>query len=120
MGDGKGNFAAQTILKAGSFVPGDAKALIKLRGPENKFLLAASQNRGPLKLFTHHTATEKLVPLSADDKSVLITLANGQTRKEEIYSGSSFLSQSANFICVSADVKKVEIINTKGEKRVLQ
>ena len=120
LGDGKGNFTAETILKSGLFIPGDAKALIKLRGPENTFLLAASQNRGPLKLFTHKTKDEKIVPLSADDKAVLITMANGQTRREEIYYGSSFLSQSANFICVSAAAKKVEIINTKGEKRVLQ
>ncbi len=120
LGDGTGNFKAATILQSGLFVPGDAKALVKLRGPGNSYLLAASQNRGPLKLFSHKTVKEKMVLLTSNDQYVLITLANGKTRKEEIYYGNSFLSQSANFTCVPNDVKKVEIVNSKGEKRTLQ
>jgi len=119
-GDGKGNFTAQTILHSGLFVPGDAKALVKLKSAGNNYLLASSQNRGPLKLFSHNSRDQKVLPLSSTDRNVLITLANGQTRKEEIYNGTSFLSQSAPFIVTNSMMKKIEIVNYKGEKRVVQ
>jgi len=119
-GDGKGNFTAQTILHSGLFVPGDAKALVKLKSAGNNYLLASSQNRGPLKLFSHNSRDQKVLPLSSTDRNVLITLANGQTRKEEIYNGTSFLSQSAPFIVTNSMMKKIEIVNNKGEKRVVQ
>ena len=120
LGNGKGNFTAQTILQSGFFVPGDAKALVKLRSTDSTYLLAASQNKGPLKLFLHKNPTQKIIPLAPTDKTIFITLNNGQTRKEERYYGTSFLSQSSNFICIDNNVKKVEIVNTKGEKRVVQ
>src|SRR4029079_14425586 len=50
-GDGKGNLIPQSILESGIFIPGNGKALIKLRSKNGKYLLASGQNRGPLKLF---------------------------------------------------------------------
>jgi len=117
LGDGKGNFAAQTIEQAGLFVPGDAKALIKLRGADDVYLLAASQNRGPLKLFEHKNSAEKLIPLQATDRSVYIRLVNGKQRKEELYFGNSFLSQSGSFLEVNKNIKSIEIKNLKGKTR---
>jgi len=120
LGDGKGNFKSQTILESGLYIPGDAKALIKLRGANGDYLLAASQNRGPLKIFTTKTPGKKIIPLKPNDKTITITLSNGKTRKEEVYHGSSFLSQSSLFINMNHSVKKIEITNSKGEKRIVQ
>lgn len=50
-GNGRWGFNAEPILKSGWFVPGNGKALIKLRDPQGKVLIAASQNKGPLKVF---------------------------------------------------------------------
>jgi len=50
-GDGKGNFTALSILQSGIFIPGNGKALAKLKSSDGKYLLAASQNKGPLKVF---------------------------------------------------------------------
>jgi hypothetical protein len=116
LGDGKGNFSPQTILQSGLYIPGDAKALVKLRGAGNQYLLAASQNRGPLKIF-RNKPTRKLLPLEAGDRLVLYTLKNGKTRREELYYGSSFLSQSARFITMDSSIQKIEIVNNKGIKR---
>ena len=116
-GDGKGNFAGQTILKAGLYIPGDAKAIVKLRGAGNAYFLAGSQNRGPLKLFRHKNRTQKLVSLQQTDKAVFITLVNGKKRKDELYFGNSFLSQSARFLTIDEKVSVVEIADTKGETR---
>jgi hypothetical protein len=117
LGDGKGNFAAQTILQSGLFIPGDAKALVKLRGPDNNYLLAASQNRGPLKIFSRKNEAEELIPLLSTDKTILITLSNGKRRKEELYFGNSFLSQSGRFFEINNNIKAIEIKDFKGNSR---
>jgi hypothetical protein len=61
-----------------------------------------------------------MVSLADDDKEVYYTLADGRVRKEELYYGHSFLSQSSRFICTDATIKKMEIVNRKGEKRMVQ
>jgi hypothetical protein len=50
-GDGKGNFSALSIAESGIYIPGNGRGLITLKSSSGKMLLAASQNRGPLKLF---------------------------------------------------------------------
>ncbi len=106
------------MLKSGIYIPGDAKALIKLKGINSTSLIAASQNKGPLKLFKNKNAGIA-APLNQDDKKAFIILKNGKTRKEENYHGNSFLSQSSRFISVNSLVKKIEVVNIKGKKRVL-
>jgi len=117
LGDGTGNFAGQSILKAGFFVPGDAKAMVKLKGPNDAYLLAASQNKGPLKLFSSKNTGQKLIPLQPTDKRVFLTLTNGKKRKEELYYGNSFLSQSSRFVPVNKSVTGVEVEDVNGKVR---
>jgi len=116
LGDGKGNFLPQTILQSGLFIPGDGKALIKLKGSDG-YLLAASQNRGALKIFNRKNYGQRSIPLQPTDKSIFITLNNGKKREEELYFGNSFLSQSAPFIYLTPAVKAVEIKDFKGNMR---
>jgi hypothetical protein len=120
LGDGKGNFKAQSILQSGIYIPGNARALIKLRGANNNYLIAASQNMGLLQLFQLNKLFKKIVLLNANDKTIFIHLKNGQTRKEEVYHGNSFLSQSSLFIPVNDAMQSIDIINNKNEKRTLQ
>lgn len=117
LGDGKGNFAPQTILQSGFFVPGDAKALVKLKAAGNNYFLAATQNRGPLKLFSRKNGSQKIIPLQQSDEEVILTLANGKKRKEELYFGNSFLSQSSRFVTVNDQIKVVEVKDNKGQVR---
>ena len=116
LGDGAGHFIPQSILQSGFYVPGDAKALTALRNEKGNLLLAASQNRGAVKLFRSNAGAH-LLPVKSDDKIAYLTLANGKKRKQELVWGSSFLSQSARFIEVNKNVKSIEIVNSKGEKR---
>jgi ASPIC and UnbV/FG-GAP-like repeat len=115
-GDGKGNFAPQTILQSGIFIPGDGKSLVKLRGANNKFLLAAGQNRGPLKVFELQRNIN-CVSTKPDDVEMVIKYKNGSSRKAELYYGSSFLSQSSRFLDIDDNIISVEIVNNKGKKR---
>jgi hypothetical protein len=118
-GNGKGGFEAETILQSGIFIPGNGKALIKLRSKYGNCLLAASQNRGALKIFQLKRAIN-LVPVLAGDMSAVIKYKNGKRRREEIYYGSSFLSQSARFLNIDNNISSVQLTNYKGSSRNLQ
>jgi hypothetical protein len=50
-GDGKGGFNSMSIMESGVYIPGDAKALVKLRRHNGDYLLIASVNKGTLKSF---------------------------------------------------------------------
>lgn len=119
LGNGRGGFSEQTILQSGLFIPGNGKALIKCRGANGHYLLAASQNKGPLKIFSSKTK-QQIISLLPGDKYVIYTLKTGKHRKEEYYTGNSFLSQSSPFIVADETVVNIEITNQKGEKRIIR
>jgi len=115
-GDGKGSFLPLSIFQSGWFVPGDAKALVKLRGANGKCLLAASQNKSKLKVFElkKDVGYIQLQPL---DVSAVITYKNGRKQKRELYYGSSFLSQSGRFLNIDKNISAVDITDSKGKQR---
>jgi ASPIC and UnbV/FG-GAP-like repeat len=115
-GDGKGNFTPLSILQSGIYIPGNGKALVKLRSKDGKYLLAAGQHRGPLKLFELNTNNNS-ISLQPDDVSATIKFDNGKTQKREFYYGSSFLSQSARFLTIDKTVVSVTIVSSKGKTR---
>ena len=115
-GDGKGGFAPLSILQSGVFIPGNGKALIKLKDINNEYRIVASQNRGPLQVYkSRYPAT--IIPFKEDDAYAIITKKNGSKQKAENYFGSSFLSQSARFLSIGNDAKSVFITNSKGQRR---
>ncbi|HEY8782195.1 MAG TPA: VCBS repeat-containing protein [Mucilaginibacter sp.] len=115
-GDGKGNFKPLTIQQSGLYIPGDGKALVKLRGAKGSYLLAASQNRGVMKIFELKRAvhTVQLEPL---DLYAIIKYKNGKTSKEEFYNGTSFLSQSGRFFNIDNTMESVKITDSFGRVR---
>jgi ASPIC and UnbV/FG-GAP-like repeat len=115
-GEGQGGFQSNSILQSGIFIPGNGKALVKIAGANGRYLVAASQNRGPLKVF-RLKKNLKIIPLEPMDVKALITYKNGKTLVEEFYYGSSFLSQSGRFVQVNDQVTTVEITNSKDVKR---
>jgi len=117
-GDGKGNFKPQSILQSGIYIPGDGKALVSLVSSKGKYLLAASQNKGALKIF-ELKKNKRLIPLKPFDESAVIFYKNGEKQKREIGYGSSFLSQSGRFLTVDENVISVDIKNNKGAVRKL-
>ncbi len=118
LGDGKGGFTCQSIMQSGLCVSGNAKALVKLKGNNNTYLLAASQNRDALKVYKKRTS-DSLISLLPGDISANIFMKTGSKRKEEFYFGTSFLSQSSLMLPVNKPVSKIEIINSKGNKRTV-
>jgi ASPIC and UnbV/FG-GAP-like repeat len=117
-GDGKGNFIAQSILESGIYIPGNGKALVKLNSKNGMYLIAAAQNRGPLKIFRLKRAVNH-IPLLWNEESAIVKFKNGISQKQEFYYGSSFLSQSVRFLSIGDNVKSVIIYDTKGRERKL-
>jgi len=103
-------------LQSGIFIPGNGKALVKLRGVSGKYLLAASQNKGPLKVFQLRTSC-KTISLNPLDISAIISYKDSRHQKREFEYGSSFLSQSGRFLNIDNNVTSIEIKNNRGEIR---
>lgn len=117
-GDGKGNFSPLSIMQSGWFVPGNAKALVKLKGNLGKCLLVASQNRSNMKVFELKREMQ-YISLNSLDASAVIFYENGRMQKQEFCYGSSFLSQSGRFLNVDKHVTAVEIKEYSGKSRVV-
>jgi ASPIC and UnbV/FG-GAP-like repeat/FG-GAP repeat len=118
-GDGKGGFTPMTILQSGIYIPGDGKALVKLRDADGHYLLAAGQNQGELKIFERRRE-DRLIPLMPADRVALVTLKDGKVRREEVHWGESFLSQSGRFLEWSDSIRRIDIIDDKGNKRTVK
>jgi len=115
-GDGKGHFTPLNSLQSGIFIPENGKALVKLRSSDGKYLIVASQNKGPLKVFELNKGCSFL-PLQADDVSAMVVYKDGRHQKRETGYGNSFLSQSGRFITVDKTISSIEITDSKGKTR---
>lgn len=118
LGNGNGSFKPLSMLQSGLCLPGNGKALVKLANAKNECLLAATQNRGPLQVFYLKQAEQTLAATSLET-SVTITLQNGKKRKEELYHGSGYLSQSGRMVNRNAAMKTIEFTDNAGNKRVM-
>ncbi len=127
-GDGKGGFVPLSIDQSGIYLPGDQKALVKMRGGGgngsisggggggSSYWVVASQNRGPLKVLRRRGPVT-CISLQPDDVSAIIKFKDGTMRKEEFGYGSSFLSQSGRFIAATGREKEIEVTNSAGKTR---
>ncbi|MEO6981076.1 MAG: VCBS repeat-containing protein, partial [Mucilaginibacter sp.] len=115
-GDGKGNFKPLTLQQSGVYIPGDGKALVKLRGAKGNYLLAATQNRNVMKVFELKRPV-KTVQLNPLDVFATIKYKNGQTGKQEFYNGTSFLSQSGRFFNIDKTMETVTVTDSYGHVR---
>ncbi len=118
-GGGNGTFKAISLEKSGYCVSGDAKSLVKVMNPAGKLLTVTSQNKKDLRFFAYHFPV-RMITLKANETTALLTLKNGKIRREEMSFGSSFLSQSSHNLTISSDVRSIEIIDTKGAKRIVK
>ncbi len=117
-GDGKGNFKPQSMLESGICIQGNGKALVKLRGKNGQYLLAASQNRGPMKVYSLKRNV-RTIALQPNDASIELIFKDGRKQKQELYYGASFLSQSARFISIDGNVVGVKVTDRHNQSRQL-
>jgi len=112
-GDGKGNFTPLSILQSGVCIKGNGKALIKLQQSGGSYLMAATQNRGPLQIYKKRAASQ-IIKVNKNDAYAVFTLGNGRRKKEELYFGSSFLSQNSLFFVMPNGSTACTITDVNG------
>jgi len=117
-GDGTGKFKPLSILQSGIYIPGNGKALVKLRNGKGQVLVAASQHKDFLKIFEQQH-NNKTIAIQPDDSYAITKYKNGKISRQEFYYGSSFLSQSARFINNNENISSIEVVNALGQKRSL-
>lgn len=116
-GDGRGNFKPLSIMESGIYIPGNGKALVKLRGADGNYRVAASQYRGKLKLFELRKK-RPLVRVRPEETAAVITYEDGSVEKKEFFAGSSFLSQSSGFILLTPKMRSITIYNNQGSRLI--
>jgi hypothetical protein len=119
LGDGKGNFTEKSSAESGFYVPGDAKALVKVKGVKHDFFVA-SQNRDSLRVFITLNGERVSVfqPELTDVKAELV-FTDGRKQSVEFYYGSGYLSQSTRQLAIPEGVKELLIVNSKGDRRIV-
>jgi hypothetical protein len=117
LGDGKGNFTEKPSSQSGFYVPGDAKALVKLKGVKQD-LFVASQNRDSLKVFVrgNNEGVSIFQPGLTDIKAELI-FNDGRKQSVEFYYGCGYLSQSTRQLTIPKGVTELVVFNAKGAQR---
>ena len=116
-GDGKGNFTEGSAGETGFYVPGDAKALVKLSAQEQN-LYIASQNKDSLRVYSRNVPSSavRFVPEALDTRAEL-NYADGRKQVVEFYHGSGYLSQSSRSIIIPPGVLEMVIYNSRGDSR---
>ncbi len=115
-GDGKGNFEPMPMQESGIIIPGDGKSLAKLQAADSALLVVSGQNRGELGLFRSEYSYQTF-DLEPNDHAVIVYLEDGQSYREEIHYGNSYLSHSGRRLWLPQTVKRLEVISYKGVKR---
>jgi enediyne biosynthesis protein E4 len=97
-GNGTGNFFPVPASESGFFIQGNAKSMVSILDITGKMLFITAENKGSMKCFENNLQKEKLVKAPAGVVSYFDSLANGKIRRQELYYGSGFLSQSGRYL----------------------
>lgn len=118
LGDGRGSFSTVPSATSGFYVPGDAKALVKIHDGVGTPLLVAGQNRDSVRVFAREAGTkEEIIKLRATDSYAEISFADGSKQRIEFYYGSGYLSQSARSFAVPKGATDIRIVDFVGKGR---
>jgi hypothetical protein len=117
-GDGKGGFTPASLLQSGVFIPGNGRSMVELKDAKGNYILAAAQNRGPLKIYGLKKQVH-CIPVEPNEVRTIVKYKNGKAQLKELNYGASFLSQSARFVMLDGNVASAVVIDRKGGKRVL-
>jgi hypothetical protein len=120
LGDGAGRFRAMNGAASGFFVDGDARAVADVMVDEHRSLVLATQNHDSLRVFAPTRSSARKVRLAPLDAYALLTRTDGATRRQELYYGSSYLSQSSRYLSVPSDVVKAVVFDSRGGSRVVR
>ncbi len=120
-GDGNGNFSALTPDLSGFVSPDDAKSLVQIYDQNQNMTIIAASNNGPAHFFKLINGAEmKTLDANNMDCYSMIYFKDGSVRKNELYYGSGYLSQTSRKLFYPASlIKKIEMVDFAGNKKEL-
>ena len=116
LGRGDGTFETPSYVQSGFFFPGDAKALVRLRGAQGSVFFAGSRNKGTLRIWNSNK-TAPLYSLLPADRVVTLTFKDGRRQRRELYHGTGFLSQSSRFLQMDPIISEATVTGNRKETR---
>ncbi|HEY9008922.1 MAG TPA: VCBS repeat-containing protein [Ohtaekwangia sp.] len=118
LGNGNSTFKNIPVTQSNFFIDKDAKGLIELAGSHNSRLWISTMNRDSLRVFERNTTKNAtILRAKPHDAYAEIIFHNGTTRKQELYYGSGYLSQSSRIIAIPENTKEVYIVDFSGNRR---
>lgn len=121
LNQGDFDFSPLSMAESNFMVRGDGIGMVKMLAGDQE-LIVATQNRDSLRVFSFTNAkSTKYIPLLAQETKAIYYLEDDKKRLEEFYWGNSFLSQQGRFVTKTEGIRKIELLNEKGEvSRVLE
>ncbi|MBT1685077.1 VCBS repeat-containing protein [Dawidia soli] len=117
LGDGKGRFSVVSSEQSGFYVPGDAKALVRVATPTGELFLA-SQNRDSLKVFQAPipAGSRRITPGPLDCR-LEVVYTDGRKQRVELFYGAGYLSQPSRQLVLPAAVQEATLYTFGGVGR---
>lgn len=104
---GQNQFKALDLEQSHFYVPYNARALTRINRDDQQELIVATQHGGPLKVFSLRGQSGHNIPLPPNAVRAVLTLKNGQKRVQELYWGSTFLSQESRSIYMDQSMSEI-------------
>jgi enediyne biosynthesis protein E4 len=118
--DGK-SFQALNMDESHFLVPRDARGLARISMLNKTELILATQNKDSLQVFMPLNQDGEIIRLNASESKVRIVYHNKQERIQELYWGSTFLSQESRTIRITPQMKTLVFYDSRGkETRTVQ
>jgi hypothetical protein len=121
-GNGKGQFTPVHVKESGFFVDGDAKGMAEVQTGDGTSLVLVACNADRLQAFacvSPPATAPQAIRLQPTDAYAVLTLRNGQKKRQEFYHGSAYLSQSSRQLVPGPEVTAVTIYDYRGRSRQL-
>ncbi len=117
LGNGDGTFTPMPARNSGFYSCMNAKALALICVGTNKTpVLITTNNNSKMEAFKLLT-NEKSIALNNNDAYIIITYTDGKKRRQELYTGSGYLSQNSKSVIINSQVAEVTVYDNKGTAR---
>jgi enediyne biosynthesis protein E4 len=115
------SFQALNMDESHFLVPRDARGLARISMLNKTELILATQNKDSLQVFMPLNQGGEIIRLNASESKVRIVYHNKQERIQELYWGSTFLSQESRTIRITPQMKTLVFYDSRGkETRTVQ
>ena len=117
LGTGDGHFTPLHARYSGFYSCLNAKALAVITLGTNKTpVLLSTNNNNKMEAFKL-VSNQKSVALNNNDAYAIITFTDGKKRRQELYTGSGYLSQNSKSVIVNDQVAEITVYDNKGNAR---